>query len=95
MSAPPNASWARAATASICGRVGEVRLDRERLAAVRLDRRDGLAQLLGLQPGGEHARAAGGEQRRGGGADAGRGAGDDRGLAGHGHPLLRTPRPPA
>ena len=56
MSAPPNASCGpRGDRLDLLG-IGDVRLDRERLAAVRLDRRDGLAQLLGLQPGGQHAR---------------------------------------
>ena len=59
---PPNASCARAATASICAGIGDVRLDRDRLAARRLDRRDRLAQPLGLQPGDQHARTARGEQ---------------------------------
>ena len=75
-------------------RVGQVRIDGDRLTAGRRDHSDGLVQTLRLEPDCDDAGPACGEQLSAGAPDTGRGAGHHGSLPldGHGPILFTSPR---
>ena len=88
---PPKRSVAAAASAVDVVRAGHVHMDRQRVAAGRLDRGDRLARRGIVEIADHHRRAVRGEPFRDGTADAPPGSGHDRHATietpiGHGHP---------